>query len=239
MVKKEDNMTTKFRKLKEQLNNLEDGDLISEKRLSRKQGMLSKLGMYSPNWLRYGMLMAFMGTFMLYAGIQYSGSTASVNPFEEISAWASAPNEELIQGMETWMAELGYGELSREELIDLRQEGVTATFTSKMHDLGYVNVTLEELVDLSQNDVSATFSAMMKELGYDLSIEDLIQLRQHNVTAFYTSNMHDLGYTELTKDELIRLNDTGVRTNLVERLIEERGTQPTVEELIRYRISNQ
>ncbi|MDZ7715701.1 MAG: hypothetical protein U5J95_05755 [Balneolaceae bacterium] len=232
-------MTTKFKKLKEQLSSLEDGDLISEKRLSRRRGMLSKLGIYSPSWLRYGLLVAFLGSFLFYAGSQFAGSTTSVNPLEEFSTWVNQPDEELLQGMDSWMEEMGYTDLTREELIDLRQQGVTATFTSKMRDLGYTDLTLEELVSLSQNDVSATFSAMMKELGYDLTIEELIQLRQHDVTAFYTSNMHDLGYTELTKDELIRLRDTGVSTSMVERLIEERGTQPTVEELIRYRISNQ
>ena len=232
-------MTTKFKKLKEQLNNLEDGDLISEKRLSRRGGMLSKLGIYSPNWLRYGLLVAFLGSFLFYTGSQFAGSTASVNPLEEFSTWVNQPDEELLEGMGSWMEEMGYTDLTREELIDLRRDGVTATFTSRMRDLGYSDLTLDELVSLSQNDVSATFSAMMKELGYELSTADLIQLRQHDVTAFFTSNMHDLGYTEITMDELIRLKDTGVSTSMVERLIEERGNQPTVEELIRYRISNQ
>ena len=40
-------------------------------------------------------------------------------------------------------------------------------------------------------------------------------------------------------EELIRLKDTGVRTSEVERLVEERGSPPEIEELIRYHISNQ
>ncbi len=80
---------------------------------------------------------------------------------------------------------------------------------------------------------------MMKELGYTLSVDELIQLRQHDVTAYFTSNMHDLGYTDITQDELVRLRDTGVTASEVEQLIEQRGEQPSIEEIIRYSISNQ
>ncbi|MEX0721691.1 MAG: hypothetical protein WD059_13545 [Balneolaceae bacterium] len=53
--------------------------------------------------------------------------------------------------------------------------------------------------------------------------------------------MLDLGYTrdELTKENLSRLRSVGVTQQNAENLIESRGEKPTVEELIRYRISNQ
>lgn len=233
-------MTTKFKKLKEQLSNLEDGDTLAQSRLSKKNSRLLSSGISSPNWFKYTLLTAFLGTFLLYAGINYFNTESfPANPIEELATWVNQPDEELLQGMGDWMQEMGYGELSREQLIELRQDGVTATFTSRMRDLGYTELTLEQLVSLRQNDVSSTFAAMMKELGYELTVDDLIQLRQHDVTAYYTSNLHDLGYTEVTKDELIRLRDTGVSTSEVERLIEERGEQPSIEELIRYSISNQ
>ena len=108
-----------------------------------------------------------------------------------------------------------------------------------MRDLGYRDLTLDQLVKLRQNDVSATFATMMKELGYELSAEDLIELRQHDVTAYYTSNMHDLGYNTITKEELIRLKDVGVSAGDVEELKKERDQLPDINELIRYRISNQ
>ena len=80
---------------------------------------------------------------------------------------------------------------------------------------------------------------MMKELWYELSVDQLVNLRQHDVTAYYTSNMHDLGYTDITREELIRLKDTGVETAEVEELINQNEELPTIEELIRYHISNQ
>lgn len=233
-------MTTKFKKLKEQLSNLEDGELLNKSKLSRNKSSLTNKASAGPKWLRYLLFSGFLAVFISYAGIKYVGSPeVSLNPIDDFTTWVNQPDQELLEGMGSWMEEMGYTGLTTEELIELRDQGVTATFTSRIRDLGYTDITLDEVVRLAQNDVSSRFAAMMKELGYDLTVEELVQLRQHNVTAYFTSNMHDLGYTDITQEELIRLKDTGVTASEVERLIEERGEQPNIEEIIRYHISNQ
>lgn len=233
-------MTTKFKKLKEQLDNLEGGDELTESHLRKNRSRLTSSGFSTPTWLRYMLFSAFVAAFLLYAGAKYVTSPSiPSNPISEFATWVNQPDEELLEGMGSWMEEMGYTELSREDLIELREQGVTATYTSRLRDLGYTDITLDQVARLAQNDASSRFVAMMKELGYELSVEDLVQLRQHNVTAFYTSNLHDLGYQDITKDELIRLKDTGVTTSEVEKLVQERETLPTIEELIRHHISNQ
>lgn len=232
-------MDTKFKSLKNQLRSLEESELggstLQQKNLSSSGGKstLSSL-------TRYVLFGAFLIAFLLYAGARYSTTDLqTVNPVGDFFSWVNQPDDQLLEDMGAWMEEMGYTDLTREDLIDLREEGVTATFTSRMRDLGYTDLNLDDLVRLRQNDVSSTFSAMMRELGYELSIDELIRLRQHGVTAYFTSNLHDLGYTDITTDELIRLRDTGVQTSEVERLVEESETLPTIEELIRYHISNQ
>lgn len=157
---------------------------------------------------------------------------------EAVSSVTGGYSESLLNDMGEWMTEMGYN-LSQEELVTLRDNGITATYTSRMSDLGYTSLPYETLIDLGKHDVSYTFAAMMKELGYELTVDELIQLRQHNVTAHFSSNMHDLGFTNITADELTRLRDVNVDIDLVEDLIDERGSNPTVDEIIRYRISNQ
>ena len=234
-------MAAKFEKLKEELKSLEQGDMLSRSVTRKKNEGLFQAGLSSPKWLKRILLIGFLGAFMVYAGITYVGtpSTTISNPFTTVENWASQPNQDLLQRMGTMMEELGYTDLSQQDLIELREQGVTATFTTRMHDLGYTELTLDQLVRLRQNDVSSTFAAMMKELGYDLSADQLVELRQHDVTAYYTSNLHDMGYTEITPQELIRLKDTGVETSEVQEMIEQNGENPTIEEMIRYRISNQ
>lgn len=233
-------MADKFQQLKEELKTLERSRPIAKR--TRSNGLLQS-GLSAPTWLKKILFAGFVGSFLLYAGVSYISPlpSDSVNsPYAVVQNWINQPDEELLQGMGDWMEEMGYTDLSREDLIELRQQGVTATFTSRMRDLGYADLRLDQLVRLRQNDVSSTFSAMMQELGYELSVDELIELRQHDVTAYYTSNMHDLGFTDITKEELIRLRDTGVQTDEARELIDQRGGElPTIEELIRYHISNQ
>jgi len=237
-------MAAKFERLKEELKSLEQGEILSKPVVKKNRSdSLFQSGLSSSKWLKRILFAGFLGSFLLYAGINYIGSGATSSVSDTVTAvqnWTNQPDEDLLEGMGTWMGEMGYTDLSREDLIELREQGVTATFTSRIRDLGYSDLSLDDVVRLSQNDVSSTFAAMMKELGYELTIDDLVDLRQHDVTAYYTSNLHDLGYTDITMEELIRLKDTGVTTAEAEALIEERGGElPAIEELIRYHISNQ
>ncbi|MFY0698488.1 MAG: hypothetical protein JXR11_11590 [Balneola sp.] len=227
-------MSTKFRNLKNDLKDLED-DTVSQ----LNQGSLDKSS-NSGKLSNYILLFAFIATLTFYVGsrIDYSG----INDLpERIEQAINEPNEELLQGMGTWMTDMGYGELSREELIDLRREGVTATETQKLHDIGYTDITLNQLVEFQNAGVSADYARMMKELGYDLSIEEVAETRRAGVTAYFTSRMMDLGYTkeELTKENLMRMSGVNVTDRTAARLIEQRGERPTIDELVRYRISNQ
>ena len=227
-------MSTKFRNLKNDLKDLED-DTVSQ----LNQGTLDK-NSNSGKLSNYILLAAFIATLIFYVGsrIDYSGINDLPDRIEQA---INEPNEELLQGMGTWMTELGYGELSREELIDLRREGVTATETQRLHDIGYTDITLAQLVELQNAGASAEYARMMKELGYTFSVEEVAETRRAGVTDNFTSRMMDLGYTkeELTKENLMRLRGVNVTDGIAARLIEQRGERPTIDELVRYRISNQ
>lgn len=147
----------------------------------------------------------------------------------------------LLERMGAMMEELGYTNLTPAHLAALRDKGLTATYTAQLHSLGYTNLSLNDLVRMRQRDVSSRFVAMMQSLGYEgLSVDELVRLRDNGVTAYYTSNLHDLGYTDLTTDDLIRLQNVGVSINTVKRLIRANGGEkPSLEDILRYQISNQ
>lgn len=229
-------MSTKFRNLKNDLKDLED-DTVSQ----LNQSSLDKSS-NSGKLSNYILLFAFIATLTFYVGSRFNFSEINIdNPLDRIEQAINQPNEDLLNGMSTWMTDMGYGELTREELIDLRSEGVTATYTSSIRDLGYTDVTLEQLVELQRADVSSTYARMMQELGYSLTIDELIETRNAGVTANFTSRMMDLGYTqeELTKENLMRMRGVDVTERTASMLIEERGVKPTIDELVRYKISNQ
>jgi hypothetical protein len=177
------------------------------------------------------------GAFFLFRGI----SNISVSPIPSVieSITNPQPSEELLNRMNALMIEMGYTDLTNEQLTDLRRQGVTATYVSNIRSLGFTDLSLEDAVRLSQADVSSAFTAMLQELGYEPTIEDLINLRRAGVTAFYTSNVHDLGYRDVTFDQLIRMQRIGVSTDLIRQLQQEQGEDVPLEDVIRYRISNQ
>lgn len=177
------------------------------------------------------------GAFFLVRGI----NNISVSPIPSVieSITNSQPSEELLNRMNALMVEMGYTDLTHEQLTELRSQGVTATFISNIRSLGFTELTLDEAVRLAQADVSSSFTAMLQELGYNPTVEDLINLRRAGVTAFYTSNVHDLGYRDVTFDQLIRMQRIGVSTDLIRQLQQERGEDIPLEDIIRYRISNQ
>ena len=175
--------------------------------------------------------------FFLVRGV----SNFSINPFSSFFQTVSVnqPSDDLLNRMNNRMVEMGYTGLSHDDLRDLRNSGVTATYISNIRALGFIDLTLDEAVSLAQADASSAFIAMMLELGYEPTVEDLVNLRGAGVTAFYTSNIHDLGYRDVSMEQLIRMQRIGVTTSLIESLQAENGQDIPLEEIIRYRISNQ
>ena len=182
-------------------------------------------------------LIVLIGFFVLRAVSNFS----ITSPFTSISTvFNPGPSEDLLNRMGALMEEMGYTGLSHDELRELRDEGVTATYVSNIRALGFEDLTLEEAVSLSNAGARPTFIAMMIELGYDdLTMADFIRMRRAGVTAHYTSNVHDLGYTDVTPEQLIRMRQIGLSTSLIDRLQRERGSDVSLDEIIRYRISNQ
>ena len=227
-------MSTKFKNLKNDLkdleNEVEDPILGSS---TSPSGSNSKIA-------NYILLFAFLATLVFYAGSRIS-EFAGDSPSFAVELPFGNYDPDLLDRMGSWMEDMGYGQLSHEELSELRDVGVTATYTNQIRDLGYTDVTLDQLKDLQRADVSATYASMMQQLGYDLTVEQLAETRRNGVTANFTSQMMDLGYTidELTVENLIGMRSVDVTANLAENLMEERGERLTIPELIRYRISNQ
>lgn len=151
----------------------------------------------------------------------------------------TGPSQDLLDRMNARMVEMGYTNLTDDDLRSLREDGVTATYISNVRALGYGDLTLENARSLARADASSAFIAMMIELGYELTVDELVELRDAGVTAFYTSNVHDLGYRDVTPDQLIRMQRIGVTTTLIEELQAARVEDVPLEEIIRHRISNQ
>ena len=185
--------------------------------------------------VRYGLFAILISLTMLYIG---SNNNVGTTFADGVSIGFT--DEDLLNRMGVWMTEMGYGELSREQLVELRNVGVTATFTSRLRELGYTDLSLDDLKRLRQAGVTETFAGMMHELGYkDLTKEDLILLKQRGLTADFTAKVQNLGYPDISKEDLIRLRNYNVTLSFIERAQSELGKDATIDDIIRFKIRNQ
>lgn len=214
------------------------GDSLSEF-LTKYERETPQVESSSNNFTRNFLLVSIFVVMGLY--FVQDISRISLNPINSIVNTINFDgySEDLLNSMNELMVEMGYTGLTHEDLTELRDEGVTATYISNIRSLGFTELSLDEAVRLANAGVSSTFMAMMMELGYDLTLDEFIELERADVTAYYTSNVHDLGYTDVTTDQLIRMQRIGVTPELIQSLQEERGEDVPLEDIIRYRISNQ
>jgi hypothetical protein len=217
--------------LNEQFDPKGTGKLLKPESKRSKKGPLSRYDL-----VRYGLFAVLISMTMLYIGSNNNvGST-----FRDGVSIGFQVDEDLLNRMGVWMTEMGYGELSREELVELRQIGVTATYTSRLRELGYTDLTLDDLKRMRQAGVTETFAGMMHELGYkDLTKEDLILLKQRGLTADFTAKVQNLGFPDISKEDLIRLRNYNVTTSFIERAQAELGKDASLDDIIRFKIRNQ
>jgi beta-lactamase regulating signal transducer with metallopeptidase domain len=106
-----------------------------------------------------------------------------------------------------------------DELIALRQHGVTPEYLDDMAALGYTSASVRDLIRLRDAGVTPEYVKAMKAAGYGgIPAAKLIELRNHGVSPEWVKELTDLGYGGLSVQDLIRLRSAGITPELVKRL---------------------
>ena len=115
----------------------------------------------------------------------------------------------------------GYGDLSVDEIIDLKNHGVTGNYVLDMKDSGWGRLPAGDLMQLRQHGVAPEFARAMRDSGIrDLNPRHLPQLRDHQVNAEQIREIHALGFGPYNVRETIDLFSNGVRLPLFQALKE-------------------
>jgi len=163
--------------------------------------------------------------------------------------------------------EAKYPHPSVDELIALKNHGVSGSFVRAMGALGAARPTLAQLVQLADQGINAAyFGAMQRDLatpptldqivelrsqgvsagwleafaasGYSkLSVADAIALAQQGIPASYVHGLADAGLKGLTPAQLISLRNHGVDASFIRHLNEHGYRNFNVDDLIRLRDS--
>ncbi len=134
------------------------------------------------------------------------------------------------------MAALGYTNLTVDEIISLKNHGVTPEFVRELKAAGYDKLSVRELIRLRSTDASPQTIKELKDAGLDqLPLDALIRVQTHGVTASYIRELSALGYKNLSADQFVRAKDHGVSPGFVRELQSAGYKDLSIEELIRAR----
>jgi hypothetical protein len=134
-----------------------------------------------------------------------------------------------------WLDEIeaeGYRSLSVDQLIEMKEQGVTGEFIHGIRATG-LQLSAEDLVRFREQGVTPEFVDAVKQAGFrDVKAEDLIRLREQGADAGWIRQIQSLGYPGVSLEDIIRLRELGVTPEFV-RQARNRFKDLNMEQLIR------
>ena len=145
-----------------------------------------------------------------------------ITPYLALAAQAAAQPtaQSYIDGMKS----AGLGDLSVDQLIALKVQGVTPEYVKQMHDIG-LHPDADELVGMKVQGITPDYVRDMRTAtGQPLDIDSLIGLKVQGVTPEYIKQMHDMGIKS-DADEIIGMKVQGITPEYVREMRAATGQQ--------------
>src|SRR5438105_10506460 len=141
------------------------------------------------------------------------------------SAGNDAKKESYLDAMEA----AGFKNLSADELMAMKIQGVTPAYVKEIQGLG-MKPTAEEFIGMRVQGITPEYIREMRGMAANLSVDELIGMKVQGVTPEYIRAMQAVGFKP-GADELIGMKVQGVTPDYV-RAMEAVGLKPNVDELI-------
>jgi len=127
------------------------------------------------------------------------------------------------------MEAAGFKNLTVDELIAMKIQGVTPEYVREIHELG-LQPSPDELVGMRVQGITSEYVREMRAFDSNLNIDELIGMKVQGVTSEYIREFHDLGL-QPSADDLIGLKVQGVTPGYVKEM-RATGLKPSTDELI-------
>src|SRR5258708_6987846 len=109
------------------------------------------------------------------------------------------------------MEAAGFKNLTVDELISMKIQGITPAYVKEMRELG-LQPTPDELIGMRVQGITPEYIREMRKFDSNLNIDELIGMKVQGVTPEYIREFHDLGL-QPDADELIGMKVQGVAPN--------------------------
>ncbi len=113
----------------------------------------------------------------------------------------------------------GYNNLPVDEIINLKNAGVTAEFLTGINQAGWGKLSSQQLIDLSTRGVNPEYIRKMKDAGIrDITLQDVTEMAAHGVRPETMQEIHALGFGPYTAKQAIQFAQYGMRVDLFRAL---------------------
>lgn len=131
---------------------------------------------------------------------------------ERRAADQTANKESYLDAMEA----AGFKNLSADELIAMKIQGVTPAYVKEIHDLG-MKPTAEEFIGMRVQGITPEYIRDMRSIAPNLGVDDLIGMKVQGITPQYASEMRGLGL-KADPENLIGLRVQGITPQYVNEI---------------------
>src|SRR5712691_8156896 len=127
------------------------------------------------------------------------------------------------------MEAAGFKNMTVDELISMKIQGVTPGYVKEMRELG-LQATPDELIGMRVQGITPEYVREMRKFDSNANIDELIGMKVQGITPEYVREFHDLGL-QPSADDLIGLKVQGVTPNYVKEM-RATGLKPSTDDLI-------
>ncbi|HYI93550.1 MAG TPA: M56 family metallopeptidase [Bryobacteraceae bacterium] len=131
------------------------------------------------------------------------------------------------------LANAGYKDLSMEEIINLRNHGISASYLSAMNKAGWGKLTTAQLIQLRNHGVTPEYLQGMSEVGLkSLTLQDTIELANHGVRPEMVKEITSLGFGPYNVRQIIDFSNHGARPEFFRALKDAGFVQADIKDIL-------
>ncbi len=154
-------------------------------------------------------------------------------PAPPVPPVASTPNKASLLAA---LVAAGYGDLPVDEIIDLKNQGVSADYILGISRTGWGKLSTRQIIELRTQGITPEFLARCKDIGIrDITIREVIELRQQGVKPDEVREIHALGFGPYNTRQCVELHQQGVRPQFFQDLKDTGFARLEIREIIEAR----
>ncbi len=160
-----------------------------------------------------------------------SVATPEARGQEQQSAAPSAKAEE-PSGKQSYIDQMeaaGFKNLSADDLISLKVQGVTPEYIRAMRDLGF-KVDADQIAGMKAQGVTPEYVHAMRDLGFKPDTDEIVGMKAMGVTEEYVRSVRALGLTA-DADQIVGMKSQGITPEYM-RAMQDLGIKADADELI-------